>query len=191
MSWPHCLQAASMAESPLLQTYLEQLREASAESPVLDLACGSGRNALWLASQEVPVVCADIRQNALDEIALAASNYLTWLTPWQVDLEAPGSQPLAGKHFGAVLVFRYLHRPLMLAIAEAIMPGGLVIYETFTTAQPRFGRPTNPDYLLQPGELPEHFQGWEVMHEYEGVIASDTTGNHQAVAQLVARKPLG
>ena len=189
MSWPRCLPAASMAESPLLRTYLEELREASAEAPVLDLACGSGRNALWLARQHVPVVCADIRQNALDEIALAAGSHLEWLTPWQVDLEAPESQPLAGKRFGGVLVFRYLHRPLMPAIAEAIMPGGLVIYETFTTAQPRFGRPTNPDYLLQPGELSQHFCGWETLHEYEGVIASDTTGNHQAVAQLVARKP--
>jgi hypothetical protein len=62
---------------------------------------------------------------------------------------------------------------------------GLLIYETFTAEQPRFGKPRNPDYLLQSGELGHMFADWEVIHSFEGIKENPT----RAVAQLVARKP--
>lgn len=175
-----------MTESPLLHDHFDAICEASTLAPVLDLACGSGRNALWLAQRGVPVVAADINPAALEALE---ANAPAGLTTWEVDLEAPGSVPLAGSRFGAVLVFRYLHRPLMPSIRDAVVPGGLLIYETFTEVQPRYGRPTNPDFLLRTGELADTFADWAHLHSFEGVIDSSVSGRPCAVAQLVARKP--
>ena len=71
--------------------------------------------------------------------------------------------------FSAIIVFRYLHRPLFRALRNAVTPGGLVIYETFTTANREFGRPRSKDFLLLPGELKSLFQDWEIIHEFEGL----------------------
>lgn len=179
-----------MAESILLVEHLPVLREASRFGPVLDLACGSGRNGLWLARQGLPVICADIRADALEQIQAEARDLALPLDTCQVDFETGDTRPLAGEQYGAILVFRYLHRPLMPDIAAAILPGGLLVYETFTVDQPRFGRPTNRDFLLEPGELPGYFPGWEQLHTFEGVVRNPDTGANVAIAQLVARKPL-
>ncbi len=176
--------------SSLVTDYLDELRQASGLAPVLDLACGAGRNGLELVRQGIPVVFADIRRDALDEVkdVLPADSSAEL---WEVDLEAPEDNPLENRRFGAILVFRYLHRPLMDGINEAIVPGGLVIYETFTAEQPRYGRPTNPDFLLRPDELPGYFPGWEVLLYFEGTVTNPDSGHEQAIARLVARKPAG
>ena len=167
---------------------LELLRQSCGNLPVLDLACGGGRNGSFLADQGLSVIFADRNQAALDDIAAARSG-CGFSQYWAVDFEADDTHPLVDKSFGAILVFRYLHRPLMHAIKKAVQPGGIAIYETFTTEQPRFGRPSNPDFLLQPGELAATFSDWEVLHGFEGTSVSETSGNSQAIAQLVARKP--
>ena len=77
----------------------------------------------------------------------------------------------------------------MSAIKRSVQPGGLVIYETFTVDQPRFGRPSNANFLLQPGELEETFKGWEILHSFEGLSISELSGQQQAIAQIVARRP--
>ena len=135
------------------------------------------------------MVFADREQARLDEVAgiLHSGGSASY---WCVDFEEAGSDPLQGRHFSAVLVFRYLHRPLMPAIKRAVLPGGLVIYETFTVDQPRFGRPHNPKFLLQAGELELIFKDWDILHRFEGSTISETSGRQQAIAQLVARKPL-
>ncbi len=168
----------------LMLKYLGLLTGLDSTLPVLDLACGNGHNGLVLARKEIPVVFADRSVAALNAIGqqLAASS-LPGRT-WQVDLELPGLNPLSGQHFSAILVFRYLHRPLLPALQNAVMPGGLVIYETFTAEQPRFGRPHNPDFLLQPGELKATFQGWEIVHYFDGIAHNPD----RAVAKIVARK---
>jgi hypothetical protein len=66
-----------------------------------------------------------------------------------------------------------------------VRPQGFLIYETFTTAQPAFGKPNNPDYLLKPGELLSWFRGWQILHFFEGIQQDP----QRAVAQLVCRKP--
>ncbi len=177
-----------MAESPLLHRYLDPIAAACLEAPALDLACGTGRKGLYLLRQGVPVVFADIRPAALQAVKeqIAVEKPDRQLADfWQVDLEQAGSTPLAGRQFGAILVFRYLHRPLLPAIREASIPGGLVIYETFTVDQPRFGRPTNPDFLLQRRELAATFHDWEILESWEGV------SRRTATARIVARKPAG
>jgi len=167
---------------------LPAILQAGQAGPVLDLACGNGRNGICLVKQGLSVVFADRQQAKLDEIAreLPGNELATF---WTVDLEIPGCNPLAGHAFASILVFRYLHRPLMGAIRDAITPGGLVVYETYTVDQPRFGRPCNPDFLLRAGELEDTFHDWEVIHSFEGVTLSESSGREQAIARLVARKP--
>jgi len=76
-----------------------------------------------------------------------------------------------------------LQRDLFGAIRDALAPGGAVIYETFTTVQRALGRgPTSPEHLLEPGELARHFEGFERLFYEE-------TGEPEAVARLVARRP--
>ena len=177
---------------PLLQTYLDELALAARLGPVLDLACGSGRNGLYLLENRIPVVFADIRADALASIQLRLDEMLPdrdepLSSVWEVDFELPGSNPFAQRMFGGMVVFSYLYRPLLGTLKQSVHPGGLVIYQTFTLAQIQFGRPKNPDFLLQPGELREHFSDWDVLHYYEGVVK--TGSGSKAIAQLVASKP--
>ena len=183
----------TMGCSPLLQRYLSELERAAEEAPVLDLACGSGRNGLSLIDQGIPVVFADrdpaalaaVQQSLIDR-GRGDSEHL--FTLWPVDLEAPAGKPLADQKYAGILVFRYLHRPLFEGIKQAVCPGGVVIYETFTVDQVQFGRPRNPDFLLRHGELAAIFSDWQVLHSFEGVVESVGGGGPQAIAQIVAIK---
>jgi SAM-dependent methyltransferase len=180
--------------SKLLSHYMQKIVLACRSAPALDLACGSGRNGLLLLASGIPVVFADRDSQSLEQIKqhLAAQpcerqRELTRL--WQVDLEVPHTHPLDAASFGAILVFRYLHRPLLAAIKEAVIPGGLVIYETFTVEQAKIGRPRNPDFLLRPGELRDCFREWHILHDFEGIEHDPANGQPRATARVVAEKP--
>lgn len=181
-----------MHASPLITRFLPELTDAShsVQGPILDLACGSGRNGLVLASAGLPVVFADRNGEALSQVQSSLNTLDQHQSRcWQIDLEEPAIAPLPANSYSAILVFRYLHRPLFDALKAALNPGGLLIYETFTVEQRRFGRPNNPDFLLQPGELATVFADWPCLHQYEGVLV-DQQGTSQAVAQRVVRRPL-
>jgi len=180
--------------SPLIGKYLKQLASLSTDkpAPVLDLACGSGRNGLYLVENGISVTFADINSNAIEQVQQHASvvKNKQCTNFWSIDFEQEGATPLAGKYFAAIMVFRYLHRPLFAQIKEAILPNGIIIYETFTTEQAQFGRPKNPNFLLKAGELADVFSDWQILHSFEGVVESASDcGQKQAIAQLVARKP--
>ena len=114
----------------------------------LDLACGQGRHARWLASRGMHVIAVD-----RDEAALATMSMLANVTTLTADLEG-APWPLAeGERFDAVIVTNYLHRPLLSRIAASVAPGGVLIYETFAQGNERYGKPSNPQFLLAPGEL--------------------------------------
>jgi SAM-dependent methyltransferase len=114
---------------------------------VLDVACGSGRHARYLAGQGYRVEAVDRDADALSGLAGVAG-----VTTRVADLE--GAQwPYAGQRFDAVVVTNYLHRPLFPHLLAVLAPGGVLIYETFALGNERYGRPSNPDFLLQPGEL--------------------------------------
>ena len=157
---------------------------------ILDLACGEGRNGLFLVSHNVPVLFADNNEAHLQSIVPAvelAGTSAKKSACWLVDFEAEvreGRNPLVGKSFDAVIVFNYLHRPLFPFIREAIRPGGLIVYETFTVDQKRFGRPSNPDFLLEQDELAQAFAGWELIRSFEGEVSNP----ERAIARLIARK---
>jgi SAM-dependent methyltransferase len=114
---------------------------------VLDLACGRGRHARWFAGRGAAVLADD-----RDAEALAALAGVAGVETRHVDLEA-GDWPLAGARFDAIVVVNYLHRPLFPHLLAALAPDGVLLYETFARGNEAYGRPANPDFLLQPGEL--------------------------------------
>ncbi|WP_193755610.1 hypothetical protein [Psychromonas sp. psych-6C06] len=82
-------------------------------------------------------------------------------------------------------MFRYLHRPLMAQIHQAIAPAGLIIYETFITENRQFGRPNRDAFLLQENELNMLLQGWHCLHYFEGIKRNPD----RAIAQIISQKP--
>jgi len=171
----------------LLEEFLPLLNNTVKDNGVLDLACGSGRNGIFLARHNLPVVFADINPAALKKISELLTDLDSAVQFWQVDFEDPQSRPLAGKKFDAILVFNYLHRPLIPDIKNSLRSGGLLLYETFTAEQATIGRPSNPDYLLNAGELRGWFKDWTVLHDFEGYDHEP----QRFYASLVARKPAG
>lgn len=159
--------------------------ERALPGPVLDLACGGGHNGVFLAAKGLSVVCCDRSQEALERTRELADEHQVTVRLWQADLEREGVNPLPVDFYGGILVFRYLHRPLIPHLRQSLKAGGVLMYETFTVEQPRFGRPKNPDFLLNQGELREWFEDWEVIDFFEGIRAEPK----RAVAQIVCRKP--
>lgn len=125
--------------------------------PVLDVACGFGRHARLLALAGRDVVAVDRDADALASLADIAG-----VRPVCADLENC-AWPFAPGGFGAVVVTNYLHRPLFPVLRAALAPGGVLIYETFAAGNERYGRPANPDFLLQPGELLRAAEGLRVL----------------------------
>ena len=113
---------------------------------VLDVACGRGRNACWLAEQGYAVTGVDRHAEALHGLQMAAIETVL------ADLEA-APWPLPGRQFSAVVVTNYLWRPLWPSLLDSLASGGVLIVETFAHGQQIVGKPSRPDFLLQPGEL--------------------------------------
>lgn len=148
-------------------------------APVLDIAAGGGRHSRFFANRGHPVTAVDRDTSLLD------------LDPGievvRADLEDGSPWPLVGRAFGAVVVTNYLHRPLMPDLLGALAPGGVLLYETFMVGNERFGRPSNPDYLLKDGELLELVRGRLSVTAYEARLISDP---HMAMVQrIAARRP--
>lgn len=116
---------------------------------VLDLACGHGRHARLLAAAGYQVEAVD-----RDAEALASLADVSGVTTRQADLEG-GPWPYYSRAFDGIVVSRYLFRPLMPLLLNALSEGGVLIYETFMSGQELLGKPTNPAYLLRSGELLE------------------------------------
>ena len=147
----------------------------------LDVACGRGRHALWLAERGLIVHAVDRSAEAIADLRRVSSHRALDIRPSVVDLET-GAPQLPERAFDLVVVFNYLHRPLFPTLVAAVRPGGLLIYETFTRAQAARGKPTNPDFLLKPGELLELVEPLAVLASREG----DFDG--RMVASVVARR---
>ena len=146
----------------------------------LDVAMGRGRHALALAGMGWRVFGIDAHLGAIRTAMDRAAAEGLVIRPWCADL-AVTPLPLAA--FELVVVTRYLQRDLFDSIRRALVPNGVVVYETFTVNQRAFGvGPTSPDHLLQPGELRARFDGFDVL-SYEEIVSTE------AVARLVARRP--
>ena len=114
--------------------------------PVLDVASGAGRHAKLFAQRGLEAVAVDREAQSIPGVRFV-----------QADLEDGSPWPLGGQRFGGIVVTNYLHRPLFPHLVAALGDDGVLIYETFMIGHERFGRPSNPKFLLQPGELLEAF----------------------------------
>ena len=169
----------------LLRNHLTLFTPELRQFPILDLACGDGHNGIFLAQRGFQVVFADRSEAALEQLGRRTDALGIAATLCRIDLEMKDTDLLSALKFSAILVFRYLHRQLIPAIRIALVPGGILIYETFTEQQAQFGKPKNPDHLLKQGELPSWFHDWETFYAFEGVVGEPP----KAIAQLVCKKP--
>lgn len=169
--------AALISGFPALQTLLPP------NSTVLDLACGTGRNGNWFLEHSCHVTFLD---RDLSQLEPNQTDDRVKLLEWDLETENPPTLP--SNSYDAVLVFNYLHRPLFPQIIDAIKPGGLIIYETFTRQQATIGRPRNPNFLLKETELKALFANWRCLHYSEGLLGELTSASYKA--QIIAQKPL-
>ncbi|MBY0493623.1 MAG: methyltransferase domain-containing protein [Cyanobacteria bacterium] len=134
----------------------------------LDVACGKGRHAVWLAQRGFDVHAIDRNPDAIEHLKAIAASMNLDLRASVIDLETDPPPGLGSSEYDLVLGFNYLHRPLMPALRAAVKPGGRVFYETFTTRQAERGHPRNPAFLLTAGELPGLMAPFEVLRAREG-----------------------
>lgn len=150
---------------------------------VLDLACGNGRHTRHMAALGHSVVAVDRDPEAL---ALAAGPDISTTA---IDLEEQGAAwPFGADRFAGIVVTNYLHRPLIGAMLSSLAPNGVLIYETFADGNAQFGKPSNPDFLLQAGEWLELARqyGLRVVAFEDGVV---TTPKPAMVQRICAVKP--
>jgi len=147
----------------------------------LDVACGRGRHALFLAERGWAVRAIDRDADAIDALRSEAARRGLAMHADVLDLEA-GETDLGRETYDLILVVHYLHRPLFPALLTALAPGGYLLYETFTVDQARRGKPSNPDFLLRHGELRERLSSLTILRERDG------TSEGRDVASVVARK---
>src|SRR5581483_5963313 len=158
-----------MTASGFVLDWLPRIRRPRPQC-ALDVAMGRGRHAIAIAREGFHTFGVDIRLAAVLEAMEAARAARVALAAWCADLEA---HPLPRRRFDLIVVTRYLQRNLFPALRDALAPDGVIVYETFTTAQRGHGvGPTSPDHLLEPGELRAHFSLLDVMC-YEEVHAPE------------------
>jgi SAM-dependent methyltransferase len=145
---------------------------------VLDVACGHGRHARWLAARGCRVTAVDV--DPACGASLAGSTDVDFVL---ADLES-APWPFDAAQFDAVVVVHYLHRPLLPRLAAALAPGGLLLYETFARGNEQFGRPRNPDFLLRPRELLEAFGSLRVLAFEDGAVRSPQPAMLQRLAAV-------
>lgn len=155
MSTPHGTEAAS----PWVQRW-SHLVPAGGE--VLDVACGHGRHMRWFAQRNHPVVGVDRSPEAIELVAALGEAVIA-------DIEN-GPWPFPGRRFAGVVVTNYLWRPVLPRILDCVAPGGVLIYETFARGNETVGKPSRPDFLLQPGELLRACDGLRVVGFEDGFL---------------------
>ena len=164
--------------SPWIEKYSKLIPQ---NGPVLDVACGSGRHSLHLLGIGYDVVAVDIDIAKISEIQRDPK-----LSIVEADLEKD-PWPFSKSAFSGVVVVNYLWRPLFADLLDALLPGGILLYDTFAQGNEKYGRPSNPDFLLAPDELRNFFQGkLEILDYFHGYMEAPKPAVHQSIA---ARKP--
>ena len=132
-----------------------------ARGPVLDVASGQGRHARFLHALGFEVVAVDRDPARIDDVEVV-----------QADLEDGSPWPFEGRRFAGVVVTNYLHRPIFPAVEASVAEGGVLIYETFMSGNERYGKPSNPAFLLRPGELLDAFPALSPVAFEQGLVES-------------------
>lgn len=149
---------------------------------VLDVAAGGGRHARYFKDLGYQVTALDRDVSRLPDLAGQGFEVMA------ADLEDGSPWPLGARDFDGIVVTNYLHRPLFPHLAGALAPGGVLIYETFGIGNERFGKPSNPNFLLRPGELLAFAdaQGLQVLAYACGEVAEPK----RAIVQRIAAQRL-
>ncbi len=157
--------------------WVERWSPLVARGTVLDVACGSGRHSQFFLGRNLEVVAVDREPQQIPGARFV-----------QADLEDGSPWPLPGERFEGVVVTNYLNRELFPVIQESLKPGGVLIYETFMLGNERFGKPSNPAFLLRPGELLECFKGLAVKGFEEGEVSAPKPAMIQRLCAVRAGK---
>jgi tellurite methyltransferase len=147
----------------------------------LDVAMGSGRNAIYLAKMGFEVEGVDTSREAIEEALARAREEGISIQARVEDLEK--IPYIDEEAYDLVICFNYLQRSLMPQIKNWVKLGGMLVYETFIVDQVRFGKPQNPDYLLRYNELLHTFRDFRVLRYREGIIEGK-----KAIASILAQK---
>ena len=181
-------------EKPAIGALMEQASKNQTPSPflvehidlfpkgrALDVAMGRGRNAVFLAGMGFKTEGIDISPEAVkDALDLAAAAGVP-VRALVADLEK--GYLFEKDAYDLIICFNYLHRPLFQTLKDALKVGGMVVYETFIVDQARFGKPKNPDHLLNHNELLRLFREFRCLRYREGII-----GDKNAIAGIIAQK---
>ena len=152
---------------------------------VLDVASGNGRHARYFALRGHPVLALD-----RDEAALASLAAVQHISTRCADLENAGWPLREDEKFAAIVVTNYLHRPLFPYLFDALAPTGVLLYETFAAGNERFGKPSNPDFLLNPGELLDAVRGrLRVIAYQDGFINVPRASCVQRIVAVAPARP--
>lgn len=172
------------APSAYLAEHIDLLKTAP-DKTALDVACGKGRNSLFLAENGFETTGLELSDEALAAARAAAEAKGLAIHFEKTDLEADGFELPIVTH-GVVCVFYFLYRPLLPYIRNAVRPGGFVIYETFLIdAHERFGSPRRAEFAFAHNELLDTFAGFRVHHYAETVDEQAKTASAQIIAQRV------
>lgn len=147
----------------------------------LDLAMGTGQNAIYLAENGFEVEGIDISPEAVNRAIESAGKAGVTINARIVDLE--NEQYIEKEAYELIICFNYLQRSLIPKIKEGIRIGGMIVYETFIVDQARFGKPKNPDFLLKHNELLEMFRDFHCFRYREGIMPGP-----KAIASIIAEK---
>ena len=147
----------------VIQQFIDQYSDLCADKKGLDLACGSGRDSVYMTNNGWSMTSVDYSQSALDRLQALAKLNQQQVDVKKIDLERDPQQldKLEGQ-YSAVIVIRYLHRDLFEQLRSLIAPKGFIIYQTFLTGCEQFGSPRNPRFLLKPRELAERFSDFKI-----------------------------
>lgn len=166
---------------PLLVRVADELKPGRA----LDLACGTGRHAIFLAERGWRVAAVDSSRVGI-EIAKTVASVRKVEVDWRIaDLERHEFE-IETDRYDLICDFYYLRRDLFAQIRAGVRRCGLIVAAIHTVDDAPDAKPMNPAFLLQPGELRAEFRGWEILHDYEGEPSED--GHQRRTAEIVARK---
>ncbi|MFC1532478.1 class I SAM-dependent methyltransferase [Thermodesulfobacteriota bacterium] len=149
----------------------------------LDVAMGSGRNAIYLTRMGFEVEGIDISSDAVKEALESAHKAGLDLIARVVDLER--EYHIEKDRYDVIICFNYLQRSLIPQIKNGLRVGGVVLYETFIIDQAQFGRSKNPDFLLKHNELLHMFRDFRCLRYHEGIV-----DNYKATAGIIAQKSI-
>ncbi|GAB3439217.1 class I SAM-dependent methyltransferase [Insolitispirillum peregrinum] len=170
-----------LSASPWIKRFADSVPR---DRSILDLACGSGRHGRLFLRMGLPVVLVDRDTDKVQD--LTGHPRIEIIT---ADLENNDPWPLPNRSFSAIIVTNYLHRPLFPLLLPCLAPSGILLYETFAAGNEQYGRPRNPDHLLQRGELLRLAQGAGLdIIAYEDIL-EQRDSELRCIQRICARRP--